>query len=76
MMNPFVGKVITVMVFVRRGTEFEKVDSVLGYAVRGHIKRGYTENYEHYYKFDVYPSQIESFVFECKEYKIQVRVLD
>jgi hypothetical protein len=76
MMNLFVGKTITVLVFIRRETEFEKVDSVLSYAVRGCIKRGYTEDSECYYKFILYPSQVESFLFDCKNYKIKVRILD
>lgn len=76
MMNLFVGKTISVMIFVSKGTEFGEVDSVLAYAVCGKIKRGYTEDYERYYKFDVLPSQIESWLLECRKYKIKVRILN
>lgn len=76
MMNLVNGKTLEVMVFFNKETDFKAADSVLSYAVRGRIKRGYTEKYESYYGFNVYPSQVESFLFDCKNYKIQVRVLD
>jgi hypothetical protein len=76
MMNLFVGKTISVMIFVPKATEFGEVDSVLAYAVCGKIRRGCGEDYEWWYKFDVLPSQIESWLLECRKYKIKVRVLN
>ena len=76
MMNMFLGKTVTVLVFIGKETKFEKADSVLAYAVRGCIKRGCTEDYENFYGFKVYPSQLESLLTECRKYGMRVRVSD
>lgn len=77
MMNGLIyGKTIGVMVFINKETDFKTADSVLSYAVRGKIERGYTENSECYYGFKLYPSQVESFILYCKTTKIHVKILD